>query len=124
MFDNVRRVVRQVVTYGTAEVALQIVNFLLLPLYTRVLTPSEYGALGVLLAWEAGLKIVFRWGLEGSFLRLFYDQKDDRDRRTLAGTITIFLAIANGAILIALAAASGALGRWFGSIPTFQLAFV
>src|SRR5689334_13145285 len=123
MFDNVRRVTRQVAAYGTASVALQVVNFLLLPVFTQVLTPLEYGAFTILIAWEAGLKIVYRWGLEGSFLRLFYEQPED-DRRTLAGTIAIILAVANGAILAALTIASGPLSAWLGTIPSFQLAFV
>ena len=64
MFDNVRRMSRQLFAYGTADVMVLVVNFLLLPLYTRVLTPREYGALALLLLCEAFLKVVNRWGLD------------------------------------------------------------
>ena len=126
MFDNVRRVTRQVAAYGSAAVALQVVNFLLLPVFTRVLSEIEYGAFTILIAWEAGLKIVYRWGLESSFLRLYFDQGDRSEdyRRTLAGTIAIILAAANGAILVGLTMASGALSAWLGTIPSFRAAFV
>ena len=40
MFDNVRRVSRQLFAYGTADVMVLVVNFLLLPVYTRVLDPT------------------------------------------------------------------------------------
>src|SRR4051812_7366121 len=106
MFDNVRRVTRQVVTYGSADAALYFVTFLLFPLYARVLPPEIIGALGVLGAVEAHVKVVYRWGLEGAFLRLFFEQRTDEDRRILAGTIAIFLAAANGAVLAALIAGS------------------
>ncbi len=55
MFDNVRRVSRQLFAYGTADVMVLVVNFLLLPLYTRVLSSREYGALALLLLCEAFL---------------------------------------------------------------------
>src|SRR5438552_17669555 len=92
VFDNVRRVSRQLFAYGTADVMVLAVNFLLLPLYTRVLTPREYGALALLLLCEAFLKVVNRWGLDQSFLRLYYDHPAADDRGTLAATVAAFIA--------------------------------
>ena len=82
------------------------------------------GAFGVLLGWEAIIKVIFRWGLEGAFLRLYYEQRDDAARRRLAGTIAIFLACANGAILAILIALSGVIDRWFFAAHSYQWAFV
>src|SRR5438874_13794293 len=116
MFDNVRRVSRQLFAYGTADVMVLIVNFLLLPLYTRVLDPREYGALALLLLCEAFLKVVNRWGLDQGLLRLYYDQPTDEDRRTLASTVAGFIGVANGAIALALIAlAEPVNARLFGS---------
>ena len=98
MLTNVRRISRQLLAYGTADVLALAVNFLLLPLYTRVLTPHEYGVLALLLVVEAVLKIVNRWGLDAGFLRLHYDYPGEDERKTLAGTITIFLAVVNGSL--------------------------
>jgi O-antigen/teichoic acid export membrane protein len=117
MFDNVRRVSRQLFAYGTADVMVMVVNFLLLPLYTRVLTPREYGALALLLLCEAFLKVVNRWGLDSSFLRLYYDYPTDEERRTLAATVAGFIALANGAIALVLVAAAAPINRaLFGSL--------
>ena len=69
MLTNVRRISRQLLAYGTADVLVLAVNFLLLPVYTRVLTPHEYGALALLLVVEAVLKIINRWGLDAGYLR-------------------------------------------------------
>ncbi len=116
MFDNVRRVSRQLFAYGTADVMVLVVNFLLLPLYTRVLDPREYGALALLLLCEAFLKVVNRWGLDQGLLRLYYDQRSEDDRRTLGSTVAAFIAIANGAIALALFALAGPVNRLlFGS---------
>ncbi len=111
MFDNVRRVSRQLAAYGTADVAVLAVNFLLLPVYTRVLSTREYGAFALLLVCEAFLKPVYRWGLDHAFLRFYYDCRDDHERRTLAGTVALFLTAANGLLLAVLWLAGPALNR-------------
>jgi O-antigen/teichoic acid export membrane protein len=124
MFDNVRRVTRQLATYGSADVALLVVNVFLLPVFTRVLSREEYGVLGILLVFEAGLKVVYRWGLDGAFLRLYYERSNDEDRRALAGTIAIILLAANGVILVGLALASGPVDQTFFPTRSYQTAFL
>jgi len=125
MFDNVRRVSRQLAAYGTADVAVLGVNFLLLPVYTRVLSTREYGAFALLLVCEAFLKPVFRWGLDHSYLRFYYDYHTDHDRQTLAGTIVLFLAAVNGALLAMLLATGAVVNGWLlGTgefLPAYQL---
>jgi O-antigen/teichoic acid export membrane protein len=116
MFDNVRRVSRQLFAYGTADVMVLVVNFLLLPIYTRVLDPREYGALALLLLCEAFLKVVNRWGLDQGLLRLYYDQPGEEARRTLSSTVAIFIAAANSLIAVALLFAAGPVNHLlFGS---------
>src|SRR5262245_36461539 len=123
MFDNVRRVSRQLFAYGTADVMVLVVNFLLLPLYTRVLSPREYGALALLLLCEAFLKVINRWGLDSSFLRLYYDYKDTDDRRTLASTVAGFIFLTNGVIALVLVAAANPINNaLFGSLE-FRTAY-
>jgi O-antigen/teichoic acid export membrane protein len=123
MFDNVRRLSRQLAAYGTGDVAVLLVNFLLLPVYTRVLSTTEYGALALLLVCEAFLKVIFRWGLDSSFLRFYYDCQTDDERRTLGGTIAVFMAMANSAILVALLAAAGPINRQLVGSTEFVLAY-
>ena len=106
MFDNVRRVFGHSIVYGSAEVAIQAVNFLLLPIYTRVLSPAEYGALAILLLFEAFLKPLHRAGLGDAFVRFFYDYPDEESQRTLAGTIVISLLGVNVVLLAALLTAA------------------
>ena len=77
---------RNFAIYGLGDVATNIVSFLLLPLYTRFLTPADYGAISLLLTVEVVAKIVFRCGLDASFMRLFYDCETDADRQRLAST--------------------------------------
>jgi O-antigen/teichoic acid export membrane protein len=117
MFDNVRRISGQLAAYGSADVAVLLVNLLLLPLYTRVLSTTEYGALAMLLVCEAFLKVVNRWGLDASFLRFYYEYHTEEERKTLSGTIAAFLTVVNGVLLIGLLAAAAPANRLlFGSL--------
>lgn len=52
-------------------VAQRAIGFVLLPLYTRVLTPQEYGELAVLLTISAGAIAVLSFGLESAIFRSY-----------------------------------------------------
>ena len=124
MFDNVRRVFGHSIVYGSADVAIQAVNFLLLPIYTRVLSPAEYGALAVLLLFEAFLKPVHRLGLGASFIRFYYDYDDAGDRKTLGGTVLLLLAGLNAGLLALLLLAAPAVTTLAFGSGVYTLAFV
>src|SRR6476619_6718115 len=97
--------------YGLGDVAVSIVNFLLLGIFVRYLSADDYGVLGLLGSVEVVAKIVFRFGLDGSFMRFFYDCKTEEERQRLASTIFFFLLAVNGAVLLGLLAATPALSR-------------
>jgi O-antigen/teichoic acid export membrane protein len=90
---------RHLFVYGVGDVATQIVSFLLLPLYVRYLSPEDYGVLSLLLTTEVVWKILFRWGLDGAFMRLYYECRDTAAERRLASTQALFLLVVNGGLL-------------------------
>lgn len=106
MFAKLRELSTNITVYGLGDVAVSIVNFLLLGVYVRYLTPGDYGAVGILGGLEVIAKIVFRFGLDGSFMRFFYEVDDGEGRRRLASTIFFFLLLLNGSVLLALLAGS------------------
>ena len=110
MFDNVRRVFGHLAVYGSGEIVLFAVNFLLVPVYTRVLTPEDYGALGLLLLLQVLLRPLTFLGLEDSFLRFHYDCTDEAQQRTLISTTVLFLGLSNGVLLAALLFGAPAIG--------------
>jgi O-antigen/teichoic acid export membrane protein len=100
LFQKIRELSKNLAIYGLGDVAVSVVNFLLLPLYVLYLTPEDYGALRLLGSVEVIAKIFFRWGLDGSFMRFYYDYEDTASRQRLASTIFFFLAAVNGALLL------------------------
>ena len=71
MFDRIKSLFRNLVIYGMGDVATSLVSLLLLPVYTRFLSPSDYGVIAMLLTVEAVAKVVFRWGVDTAFMRLY-----------------------------------------------------
>ena len=98
---HVKTLARHAAIYGSADVFGNVISFLLLPVMTRHLSTSEYGALGILLFFAVMTKVLFRMGLDSGFFRIYYEQQNDRDRRTF--NTTIFVAAAT--ILVAWTAA-------------------
>ena len=119
VFNNVRRIFGQSVVYGSADVAILAVNFLLVPVYTRILTPSDYGVLALLLLLEALLRPTSQCGLEDAFLRLYYDYAEPHDRRTLVGTITLAVLGTNVGVLLLLLSTAHLISSWLLGSPTY-----
>lgn len=116
MFQRLKGLGRDLAVYGAGDVATQAISFLLLPIYVRYLSPGDYGVLALLLTVEMLTKIVFRWGVDASFMRMYYDCPDHAARRRLASTVFYFLLAANGVVLAATLLLAPALSRHlFGS---------
>ena len=126
MFQKVKRLSFELVTYGIGDVATSLVGFLLLYVFTRILSTADYGVLYLLLTVELIAKLIFRWGIDAAFMRLYYDCHDEPARQRLASTVFFFLLAVNGGILaIALALAPFVAGQLFGSgRHTLALQFV
>ena len=101
MLHKLKELSKDSAIYGMGDVAVSIVNFLLLPLYVTYLTDVDYGILAQLGSVEVLTKIVARWGLDGSFMRFFYDSPAREDRQRLASSIFFFLLFSNGLLLLA-----------------------
>lgn len=109
MLQRIKTLSRQLAIYGLGDVATSLVSLLLLPVYTRYLAPADYGIIAMLLTLEAFAKIVFRWGVDTAFMRLYYDCPDTGARQRLASTLFFFLLSVNGALLILALLVSGSL---------------
>ncbi len=67
----------------------------------KFLSPSDYGVLAVLFLFSAVAKLVFRLGLDAGFFRVYYEVKEDLERRAFTGTVAGFAALA-GTLLFGL----------------------
>lgn len=101
-----RRLVSNASIYVLGTTLQRALGFLLIPLYTRYLTPSDYGITGVATAAEGVLTAVLGLGIASSISRYYFDfrQSPERLKQFISATF----------LFLALVAAAGtlALQRW------------
>jgi len=83
---NLGRIGKQSAIYGAGSIAATLLGIVLLPLYTRHLTPSQFGDAELALRVVLAVAIVARLGLVNSFFRFFFDSDDDAARRRVFRT--------------------------------------
>jgi O-antigen/teichoic acid export membrane protein len=101
LVQEIKRLGKHSAIYGIGGLIQRIVAVLLLPLYTRYLTPSDYGAIEALVALSAVIFALLRAGIQSSFFRFYFHAETDRERLTVVRTSFWFTM---GAATIALAA--------------------
>jgi len=121
---QLRALLGQSLVYGTADVFARGLNFLLLPVYFRYLSLSDFGTLGLLLLFSSLAKIVVRLGLDAGFFRVHYDLEDTEARRRLAGTALVFSVAVAAAFMGLVALLAGPLTRFLLGQATPARGFV
>jgi O-antigen/teichoic acid export membrane protein len=122
-----KRSLKSALIFGFGNGLTPGIGFLLLPVYTRALTPSQYGPLSVLLAISSAASMLFSFGLDLGLFRSFFDLDHDPIRqRRLVGSLWRFLIVAPLAGAIALTAVGAPLIVSFHrvSVPDLFLALV
>ena len=99
--QEIRRLGKHSAIYGVGGLIQRVVAVLLLPLYTRYLTPSDYGAIEALVALSAIIFALLRAGIQSSFFRFYFRAETDPERLTIVRTSFWFTM---GAATIALVA--------------------
>lgn len=83
---------RSAVAYAVGAALPRAVGFLLLPLYTRAIDPSQYGTLSLLVAIAAAVGILLTCGLDVAIFRSFFQLEHDSERqRDFVGSTWRFL---------------------------------
>lgn len=102
----IERLLRDGALYAAAAIVSRGLTFLLLPLYTRLLSGAEYGALELILTVGLLVNLVAPLEVGQGMAREWSELPDEASRRTLASTALGFTAATHALLLIpALAAA-------------------
>ncbi|MBK9335754.1 MAG: polysaccharide biosynthesis protein [Lewinellaceae bacterium] len=85
-----KKLAGETVLYGLSSIVGRLLNMLLVPFYTRVLSStSEYGAVIDLYATSAFIMVLFSYRMESAFFR-FGTPAEDRDRTFSTGMVSLF----------------------------------
>ena len=103
MTAYLKRLASSLAAYQVADVVSKFIAVILLPVYTRYVSPAGYGVVELLANGVILISILVRFGIIESFLR-YYFTDDDQDRRdALARRSVAFLLIASTIVSIILA---------------------
>jgi O-antigen/teichoic acid export membrane protein len=86
----IKRLAGQTAIYGVPTILGRILGYLLVPLYTRVFLPGEYGTVNVFYSYAAFLKVILTYGMETAFFR-FTEHEEDKEKVYSTGMISLLI---------------------------------
>ena len=86
MLKYARQLASESLVYGLASVVSRLLFVLLVPIYTRVFTPTEYGEIGLVTTAMVALSILGSLALDNAAHRWFWATDDEGDRKATLAT--------------------------------------
>ncbi|HNR18535.1 MAG TPA: polysaccharide biosynthesis C-terminal domain-containing protein [Bacteroidia bacterium] len=90
----IKKLASQTAIYGLSSMIGRFLNYLLVPLYTRVFERAEYGVISEFYAYISFLLILFTYGMETAFFH--FSQKEDKEK---VYSNTLFMLLCSSVII-------------------------
>jgi len=92
-FGELKLILRHSTTYSIANFLNRMVSFVMIPIYTRYLSPADYGILELITITLNILSIVLAAGITEAVSRFYFDYKETKDRNKVisVGLISFIL---------------------------------
>jgi O-antigen/teichoic acid export membrane protein len=74
--SSIKQLAGQTAVYGLSSIIGRLLNYLLVPFYTRIFSAGEYGVVSELFAWVGLLTVLYTYGMETSFFHFANKIKD------------------------------------------------
>ena len=101
MSSELRTVGRHTLVYGAGAILGRLASFIMLPVYTRFLTPADYGVLELLGTTVDVVAMIAGLGLAAGVFKEYAALEDERERDRMVSTV----ALASGGLALLTAAA-------------------
>jgi O-antigen/teichoic acid export membrane protein len=99
--NRLAELARHSAVYGLGTLVSRFIAVLLLPVYTRYLSPADYGLIETLIALTAVLTVLLAAGVKSAFFRFYFDHKDEAGKRRVIRTSFWFTMVMGTGGLIA-----------------------
>ncbi len=121
-----RRFFKHSAVYGATNILSRGISLLLLPFYTRVLSPSDYGIIDILAVFATLVYLTVALEISQGVARYFTDSKDSGEKIAYASTALWFSATVYTLFTLIVFASSAKLVQWILESqehePIFQIA--
>jgi O-antigen/teichoic acid export membrane protein len=104
MLERLKELFRHSAVYGLGSIVARILGVLLLPLYTRYLSPSDYGLIETLVALSAVLTALVAQAMKSAFFRFYFDSAE-LERRLLVVRTAFWYVMAASTLTLAVGVA-------------------
>ena len=103
MLRQIKALSGQTLIYGFGQVLARSVTFLLLPLYTNLFTPADYGTLSLAYAFMGFMVVILHYGIDAALMKR-YIHSDGADRQSYFSTawLSLLITAVAFALLVAL----------------------
>jgi len=91
MYETLKDTVKHTAVYGLGNILSKFVGFLMIPVYTRYLTPEDYGTVELLFLTVSILSIILSVGIERAVLRYFFDSDELSERKKVISSAHFFI---------------------------------
>lgn len=80
MFDKIKQLTKDTAIYGVSTIVGRFLTFLLVPFYTNIFSPDDYGVVANLYIFIAILNIVYIFGMDAAYLRFVANKTASSDK--------------------------------------------
>ncbi|HUN66572.1 MAG TPA: oligosaccharide flippase family protein [Bacteroidota bacterium] len=91
MLQHLKRLGTETATYGVSTIVGRFLNFLLVPFYTNVLLPGEYGVVTYVYSIIAFVNVLYAYGMESAFFKYASTREMGGEKQNFS---TAFLSLA------------------------------
>ena len=88
-----KRMLKSSSIYGISGILRNLVGFLMLPIYTRYLTPEDYGVVSLMLFFISFVEITLGARLGLATVKFFHDQEEERSRKEVVASALLLTSI-------------------------------
>src|SRR5215471_1879591 len=83
MWNQLRQLLKHSAIYGLGNLAISLLSFLLVPLYTHYLSVSDFGVYSLMIIVYGLMSLVVDLGLSSSVARYYFDDAENRSAEAL-----------------------------------------
>lgn len=91
LIDDLKRILRNVLGFSIGTLLTQAIGFFLLPIYTRYLTPADYGIISIASVLLSLLSIIFFLGMRDALNRYYFQYRNTDEYHEYIGSIVLFV---------------------------------
>ncbi|MFH1562466.1 MAG: oligosaccharide flippase family protein [Nitrospirota bacterium] len=90
MIEKLKHLLKDSLIYGLGSTVGKFIGVLLVPIFTRIFSPAEYGVIDLIGAISSIISFILVLGLDSAVVRFYYADNDIKEKQTVISTGLLF----------------------------------